>query len=123
MSTPIPNTSLKLLVFIQFLTGGAMSLGLGMLGGFQLGASSAIGAALMLANSLLHGWTWHRILEKKSIAWTLLIIVIKYAVLLGSIFLALQTNWFKVLGAGLGIASFTLAALTFAVFERKKEKN
>lgn len=78
---------------------------------------------VMLTNLALLAWVWYRILAKKSIAWTLQIIVIKYAVLLVSLFYLMHTSWFSSLGAGLGVASFTLGALVFALCEQRKEKN
>lgn len=89
------------------------------IGGFQLGASLGIGAGLMLFNVIGIGWIWQRLMMKKSIAWTLLIIVIKYAVLLGSIFYLARQEWFSSLGAGLGISSFVIAALVMAFIFRK----
>lgn len=68
------------------------------------------------------GWTIHRMLEKKSIAWTVSIIVIKYAVLLGSIYILTSKSWFLALGYGIGLASFVMAALVFAVFEQWTEE-
>jgi hypothetical protein len=89
------------------------------LGGLQLGASLGIGAGLMLLNVVGIGWIWQRLMMKKSIAWTLLIIVIKYAVLLGSIFYLARQEWFSSLGAGIGISSFMVAALVMAFIFRK----
>jgi hypothetical protein len=60
-------------------------------------------------------------MAKKSIAWTVMIIVIKYAVLLGSIFFLARTNWFSPLGAGLGILSFIVAAFILAVRSYRRE--
>lgn len=55
---------------------------------------------------------------KKSIAWNIGVIVIKYPVLLGSIVLLMRSDWFRTTGAALGIASFVLAALAWAVLQR-----
>jgi hypothetical protein len=111
--------SLKLLAAIQLVLGLVASLLGFFFGGFQLAASIGIGAGLMLFNLIGLGWSWQRLMAKKSIAWTLLIIVIKYAVLLGSIFLLAREPWFSSLGAGLGISSFVLAALLMALIFRK----
>lgn len=78
-------------------------------------ASFATGAALMLANAAALAWAWWRVVTQKRIAWTALIIVIKYAVLLSTIFYLTRQSWFHVTLAGLGIASFLLAALLWAV--------
>ncbi len=71
-------------------------------------------------NVVLLGWSWARLLQKKSIAWTVMIIVIKYAVLLGSIYILAQESWFMPLGVALGIGSFVMAALLFGLFDRRK---
>jgi hypothetical protein len=84
------------------------------LGGVQLGASIAVGGVLMLINLVLLAWSWLRLMEKKSIAWTVLIIVIKYAVLLASVFYFIRLDWFVPIGAGFGISSFVVAALIMA---------
>lgn len=119
MKTSVP--SLKQLAAAQIFVGALLAGGAGWIWGFQLGASIAIGAALMMGNMLILGWSWRRLFDKKSIAWTVLIIVIKYAVLLGSIFYLGRTKWFNPLGAGIGISSFMLAALVLAAFYYKKE--
>jgi hypothetical protein len=111
--------SLKLLAAIQLALGTVISLFGLYFGSFQLGASIAIGSGLMLFNLIGLGWSWQRLMAKKSIAWTLVIIVIKYAVLLGSIFFLAREQWFSSLGAGLGISSFVLAALIMALIFRK----
>ncbi len=120
MSTAIRN--LKTLALIQGIVGAALSLLVTVIWNLQLGASFAVGSSLMLFNIVLLGWTWWRILAQKTIAWTLVVIVIKYAVLLGAIFHLARTSWFSSVGAGLGISSFVLAALFYAVVSEKQEK-
>lgn len=118
---PTPIRSLKLLLIFQFLVavvGGAL---LAALGDLRLGASFAVGAGLMWVNVALLGWSTWRTLERKSVALTTMIIVIKYAVLLGSIVIFMRSSWFSSLGAGLGIASFMVPALALAVLQQKKE--
>jgi hypothetical protein len=106
---------------LQFLIGVALSIAVGLIWGFQLGASFAVGVALVLGNLLVLAWAWWRLFEQKTIAWTLLIIVIKYAVLLGSIIILARMAWFRVLGAGLGVSSFVIAALVWAVIMQRQE--
>lgn len=91
--------------------------------GVSLGASFVVGATLMLANLGLIAWSSWRLLTKKSIAWTVMIIVIKYAVLLGSIVFFARTDWFSSLGAGLGVASFLIAALIAALLNQKEDED
>jgi hypothetical protein len=120
MPIPKTNLSLKYLLLSQALI-GALTAGIGgLIVNLQLGASIAVGAAFMLFTVLVFAWSWQRIFAKKSIAWTVLIIVFKYAFILDSIFLLMRTNWFSPLGAALGIASFTIAALVFAVVDQRK---
>lgn len=101
--------------------GGLFASTLVLTGRPQLAASTLVGAALMLFNVIALGWTVDRMLAKKSIAWTVLIIVIKYAVLLGSIYILAQTAWFSSIGAGIGLVSFVLAILVFAMLSHWKE--
>lgn len=88
--------------------------------GLQLAASFCIGAGAMWVNYLVIGWTSWRTLAKKSIAWTTAIIVIKYAVLLGTLFFVVRRPWFSVLAAGIGIGSFVFSALLGAVLMNQK---
>lgn len=114
--------NLKLLALAQLLVGAFFSLVLGFFGSLQLGASFAMGAGLMLLNVGLLAWVWWRILTQKTIAWTLIVIVIKYAVVLGTIYDLARREWFNPVGAGLGIASFIIAALVTALLLEQKEK-
>jgi len=117
----IPN--LKLILILQLAAAAVVSGAAFYFGGARLGASTLAGAVLMTANLVLLAWSWARLMSKKSIAWTVAIIVIKYAVLLSSIYFLAQTPWFSPVGAGLGIASFLMAALALAVvISSKSEK-
>lgn len=118
---PTQNPSLKQLAALQLLVGAVISGAATALFSPQLGASIAVGAALMLGNLVALGWSWQRLMDKKSVAWTVLIIVIKYAVLLGSIVFCARTAWFIPLGAGIGIASFMVSALVLAAIFHQKE--
>lgn len=120
MSTPIQ--SLKVLALLQLASGLFFTSLITFFWGVQLGASFALGSGLMLANVLLLAWTWWRILTQKRIAWTLLVIVIKYAVLLGAIFYFARSGWFNSVGVGLGIVSFVVAALGLGLLSDKLEK-
>lgn len=119
MTTAIRN-SLKTLALLQLLTGTALSLAVALIWDAQLGASFAIGCALMvLIVTFLVTTTWLTV-AKKSIAWSVLVIVIKYPVLLGSIVFLTQTNWFRPVAAGLGVCSFLIAVLALAVLQEKE---
>ncbi|HMN69722.1 MAG TPA: hypothetical protein PKC28_14360 [Bdellovibrionales bacterium] len=117
----IPTRNLKSLLALQGLVTLVLT-GIAVAGwGVQLGASFGAGAVLMWANIALLGWSSWRTLMKKSIAWTSLIIVIKYTLLLGSIVVLSRVSGFSSLAAGLGIACFLVTALALAVFYSKKE--
>lgn len=89
--------------------------------GFDQGASFFVGAAMMGLNGTLLAWTWWRILEQKTIAWTALVIVIKYAVLLSSIWILTRTAWFHWVVAGVGISSLALSVVIWsAIFLRSE---
>lgn len=75
----------------------------------------------MVFNVAVLGWAWKRILEKKSIAWTSGIIVIKYAVVLSSIVLLSRRPDFHAVAAGLGIGSFAIAAIIAAIASETRE--
>lgn len=119
--------SLKSMAIFQLaiilVAGGGMAAA----GHSQLAASFAVGAGLMLGNLLALAWSSWRMLAKKPVASTVLIIVIKYALLLGSVFYFTRMSWFSSLGAGCGIASFMLAifgsALVGSRYEREESEN
>ena len=115
-----PGLSLKSLFFIQCTIGASLAAAVWLRFGPQLGASFGSGALIMLANFVLLAWIWSRFLAKKSIAWTIMIIVIKYTVLLGAIFLLTQKAWFHVLSCGLGMATFVMTALVQAAVLKKE---
>jgi hypothetical protein len=118
--TAAAGLSLKSLIATQFALGAAFTAAVTAFGGPQLGASFGAGALLMLGNLLVLAWFWSRILAKKSFAWTVVIIVVKYTLLLGAIFYLTQTAWFHVLSGGLGMATFIMTAL-FQVAAMKRE--
>ena len=119
--TTKPLRQLKILTlwhsgFAALLTGGcAWAFGPAVAGSF------AVGAGLALANVLALAWAWWRLLTEKPVAWTVVLIVIKYAVLLSSIYFLARTGWFEVIPAGLGIASFIPPVFVLAVFYQERE--
>src|SRR5687767_10864759 len=112
---PAALPDIKVLALAQIIVGVVFALLLAMFVSPSLGASFGLGALLMLANMALIGWAVWRMLMQKSIAWTSVLIVIKYAVLFGSIVFVSRLSWFSSLGAGLGITSFVIAALAAAL--------
>jgi hypothetical protein len=116
---------MKALTLRNLLTfqGTIAALGVGLVtwvGGVQPGASYGIGAGLMLANLFFLSWVWNRLIDKKAIAWTAVLIVIKYTVLLGAIFLLSQKAWFHVLSAGLGMVTLIGTSLAQVAFTHRE---
>jgi hypothetical protein len=79
------------------------------------GGSFLVTSTGMALNLLAMAWIWQRLMRKKSIAWTVAIIVIKYAILLGGIVWLARQPWLVLPAAGLGIAGL-LAALPMYVY-------
>jgi len=106
-----PETNLKKLLGVQLGAGLVFISAATAIGGLQLGASFALGFAIMLGNLLTIGWLLDRLFRKKSFAWCTMVIVIKYPVLLGAIFVLAREPWFHLVGVGLGLASCVFTAL------------
>lgn len=121
MTTVPVLRQLKQLILTQLSLGLALAILAWPLGGLQLSASFAVGVVLMSINVAGLAWGWWRIVTQKTIAWSVLIIVIKYAVLLGSTYYLARLPGFNAVGAGLGIASFVIAALIWAVILQKEK--
>lgn len=121
MTTSI-RQNLKTLALCQLLFGTILSIAVGLIWGFQLGASFAVGAALMLLILTFLVITVWLSVAQKSIAWNVIVIVIKYPVLLGSIVLLMRSDWFSSTSAALGITSFLVAALAWAVLQQMNTK-
>ncbi len=112
--------SLKNLLLFQFAVGLGLTLGVFLLWGPQPGASYGLGTLIMFLNLILLAWVWGRLIAKKPIAWTALLIVIKYTVLLGAIFFLSQAAWFHVLSAGLGMVTFIMTSLAQVAFTNRE---
>lgn len=91
-------------------------------GGFSLAASFALGALVMGLSTATMAWTTARMMAQKTFALTAAIIVIKYAVLLGTLYYLSQTDWLRPFAVVCGVSSFMISALIFAVFERKESE-
>lgn len=113
------NLSRLAVISLLVAAGGTLIAALGW--GVYQGASFAVGAALMVANTAGLAWMWWRLIAQKRIALTIGIIVIKYAVLLSSIFYLSRAHWFQMTPAGLGVASFVIAALIWATTISERE--
>ena len=111
MIATVPALKLRSLILVQPMILLLVTAGVAYLWGIQPGASFGVGALVMLTNLLLLAWIWSRHMEKKPVALTTVIIVVKYTVLLGAIFLLTREAWFHVLAAGLGMAAFILSTI------------
>ena len=89
--------------------GGALSDGRG-------AASAAIGVLIMLANVLLHSLVWTALVRKKKlVAFAVLIIVFKYAILSAIIFKLLGIAWISLGWFSAGVGSFVISVLIVAL--------
>ncbi len=89
----------------------------------QQAYSFFIGSLVILGSVFLLGWAWSLIFKKKLVALATGIIVIKYAILGIIIFELAKQPWFKPLWFSLGIASFTLTAIFYALKETLTKGN
>ncbi|QDK36101.1 hypothetical protein [Bdellovibrio sp. NC01] len=79
------------------------------------------GSGLLSLSFLLLGWGWGLIFQKKLIALAVSIIVFKYAILGIIIFNIVKKPWFNPLWFAMGIASFVISAIIYAVYVALKE--
>lgn len=85
--------------------------------------SYAAGAGTIFLSVVLLAWGWGLIFSKKMIALAIGIIVFKYAILGIIIYTLVHLHWFAPLWFAMGIASFALSALIYAIREGLKEGN
>ncbi|AHZ85669.1 hypothetical protein AB1A81_00040 [Bdellovibrio bacteriovorus] len=112
---------MKYVLAIQALTtllGGVL---LGFFAAPQHTYSFISGALVILVSFFLMGWAWGLIFSKKLVALAIGIIVFKYAILGIIIFKLVDQTWFDTLWFALGVASFILSALGYAVKEALRE--
>lgn len=83
--------------------------------------SFVAGSGLIFLSFLLLGIGWGLIFHKKLIALAVGIIVFKYAILGIIIFTIVKLPWFTPLWFAMGIASFVISAINFAVIQTLKE--
>lgn len=122
-TTPAALLNFRRLGLIQLGVSTFGSLVFGFWLGFEQGASFGAGAYLMFGNLLGLAWAWWRVIAQKTVALTVLIIVIKYAVLLSAIFYLARSPGFSVTFAGLGITSLLVSALIWALTTKNEKEN
>jgi predicted RND superfamily exporter protein len=79
------------------------------------------GAALISLNFVLLGALWHRILEKKSVAMTLGLVVIKYAILGAVLFIFIKDWKLPLLPLFAGLSSIGVSFLITAVLSQSSD--
>lgn len=80
------------------------------------------GALTIFMSVFLLGLSWKLIFQKKLIALAVAIIVFKYAILGIIIFKLMKLPWFEPLWFALGVSSFILSALAYAIQEALREE-
>ena len=80
-----------------------------------------VGGALVALNGAGLGWAWVRILNKKSIAWTVVVIVIKYAFVLGIVSWVVLTGQLAAVPLGLGISLLAPSAVVFTFVDSQRQ--
>ncbi|MBO9668291.1 MAG: hypothetical protein J7501_15935 [Bdellovibrio sp.] len=83
--------------------------------------SFLVGSGLILLSFFLLGIGWSLIFKKKLIALAVGIIVFKYAILGIIIFTIVKRPWFDPLWFAMGVASFVLSAIFYAVMQSLDE--
>jgi len=83
--------------------------------------SYAAGSGLIFLSFVLLAWGWGLIFSKKMIALAIGIIVFKYAILGIIIYTLVHLQWFAPLWFAIGVSSFALSALIYAIREGLKE--
>lgn len=112
------------LAIVQFLMTVLVGSGLFVWGGFEGALSFIIGSITIFFSILAFRVGFGLIFKQKLIALAIGIIVIKYAILGIFIYVLVKKNWFDPLWFSLGVGSFTIAAVGYAVIEAlKKEEN
>lgn len=88
----------------------------------QHALSFVTGSLIILLSFVLLGIGYGMIFQKKLIALAIGIIVFKYAILGIIIFTLVKLSWFNPLWFSLGVASFVLSALVYALKESLKRE-
>lgn len=86
---------------------------------WQNSLSWIVGAMVVNVNLVAISWAWNLVLEKKLIALAVSIIVIKYALIAGLLYIFVGQSWFKALAFGAGVASFMIVLAGATMLSRK----
>ena len=85
--------------------------------------SFLVGSLVILLSFILLGIGWSLIFQKKLVALAGFVIVFKYAILGIIIYTIVKRPWFNPLWFAMGVASFVLSAIVYAVTESLREGN
>lgn len=108
---------MNFVLVVQMLITAAGSIVLGSVYGIQQSASFATGSLAIALSFSMMAIGYGLIFKKKMIALAVGIIVIKYAILGIIIFTLVKLAWFNPLWFSMGVASFVLSAIVYALKE------
>jgi hypothetical protein len=82
--------------------------------------SYALGSSIILLNFRVIGWSWEKVIKKKSVAIAFVVIVFKYAILAGIIYGVSLIPGLKTLFFAVGLMTVVPAALLVALITKHK---
>jgi hypothetical protein len=80
--------------------------------------SAGLGGLTVGLNLFVLAFAWGKILDKKLIALSVLIIVSKYTILAAMIIYSMRQSWFDPVGFGAGVASLMITLLVSSFFPK-----
>ena len=86
----------------------------------QRAMSYGVGSIVVLGNFAILMFVWKRIFQKKQIALAVSLIVIKYALLGGILYIVLRTEWAQPIWLGVGLGTLIFSTLMTSLFFRLK---
>ncbi len=95
--------------YAQLLIGLLGTLLLGVLVSYESAEAFFVGVSLASLNVVFVQYVWSRILGKKSVAWTLFVIVFKYTLLGTTLYLVAAMGWLPIGWFSLGLGTILLS--------------
>ena len=83
--------------------------------------SFLIGAAIILVNISALALVLKSAFDKKSVAWPILLIVFKYAILVLFLYIFSSRGWISLEAVGMGLGSLVVSAPIYAIFGAPKD--
>ena len=105
----------KLFVIQSILLAGGSLLAWCVIDSWHAAASFAVGAGLVFLNVVLLAWAGSRLMQKKRLALSILVIVFKYAILGAILYKILKTTWVQPMWFCAGVGTLMLASLAMAL--------